>query len=102
MRTAPISSRASHDVDLERLRLGRLVRLQRAMRDHDVDVLLLAKEPNVRYATGATAMPVYAMSTFARCAVVPQQGTPILFEHPNSVHRSRLRAPRQRRPCETV
>ncbi|MDQ3210673.1 MAG: aminopeptidase P family N-terminal domain-containing protein, partial [Actinomycetota bacterium] len=60
-----------HDVDLERLRLGRLERLQRAMRDHDVDVLLLANEPNVRYATGATAMPVYAMSTFARCAVVP-------------------------------
>jgi len=55
-------------------------------------VLVLANEPNVRYATGATAMPVYAMSTFARCAVVPQQGTPILFEHANSVHRSRLRA----------
>jgi Xaa-Pro aminopeptidase len=59
----------------------------------DVDVLLLANEPNVRYATGASAMPVYAMSTFARCAVVPQQGTPILFEHGNSVHRSQLRAP---------
>lgn len=82
-----------HDVDLERLRVGRLERLQRAMRDHDVEVLLLANEPNVRYATGATAMPVYAMSTFARCAVVPQQGIPILFEHANSVHRSKLRAP---------
>ena len=33
------------------------------------------------------------MSTFARCAVVPQEGTPILFEHVNSVHRSALRAP---------
>jgi Xaa-Pro aminopeptidase len=38
-------------------------------------------------------MPVYAMSTFVRCAVVPQEGQPILFEHPNSVHRSRRRAP---------
>jgi len=81
-----------HEVDLERLRLGRLNRLQQAMGDHDVEVLLLANEPNVRYATGATAMPVYAMSTFARCAVVPQQGTPILFEHSNSMHRSELRA----------
>ena len=63
------------------------------MRDHDVGALLLANEPNVRYATGATAMPVYAMSTFARCALVPQQGTPILFEHGNSMHRSALRAP---------
>ena len=24
-------------------------------------------------------MPVYSMSTFVRCAVVPQEGTPILF-----------------------
>jgi len=83
----------THDVDLDGLRLGRLARLQRAMCDHDVDVLVLANEPNVRYATGVTAMPVYAMSTFARCAVVPQEGVPILFEHGNSVHRSKLRAP---------
>ena len=83
----------THDVDLEGLRFGRLARLQRAMREHDVDVLVLANEPNVRYATGVTAMPVYAMSTFARCAVVPQEGVPILFEHGNSVHRSKLRAP---------
>jgi Xaa-Pro dipeptidase len=88
-----ISSLADHGVDLELLRLGRLERLQGAMRDHDIGVLLLANEPNVRYATGATAMPVYAMSTFARCALVPQGGTPILFEHGNSVHRSALRAP---------
>lgn len=82
-----------HDVDLVQLRLGRLDRLQRAMADHDVEVMVLANEPNVRFATGASAMPVYAMSTFARCAVVAQRGTPILFEHANSVHRSALRAP---------
>ena len=60
---------------------------------HGVDVCLLFHEPNIRYATGASAMPVYAMSTFVRCAVVPQEGTPILFEHANSMHRSALRAP---------
>ena len=63
------------------------------MRAHDVEICLLFNEPNVRYATGVTAMPVYAMSTFVRCAVVPQEGTPILFEHANSMHRSALRAP---------
>jgi Xaa-Pro dipeptidase len=78
---------------LETLRRERLARLQTAMRRYDVEVCVLFNEPNVRYATNAAAMPVYAMSTFARCAVVPQEGTPILFEHPNSVHRSRLRAP---------
>lgn len=81
------------EVDLARLRTGRLARLKDAMRSHGVEVCLLANEPNIRYATGASAMPVYSMSTFARCAVVPQEGTPILFEHANSVHRSRLAAP---------
>ncbi len=38
-------------------------------------------------------MPVYAMSTFVRCALVPHEGTPILFEHANSVHRSAIRTP---------
>ena len=79
--------------DVEALRLERLARLQSAMRGRDVDVCVLFHEPNVRYATGASAMPVYAMSTFVRCAVVPQEGTPILFEHGNSMHRSALRAP---------
>ena len=79
--------------DVEALRLERLNRLQAAMRNHAVEVCLLFNEPNIRYATGANAMPVYAMSTFVRCAVVPQEGTPILFEHANSMHRSALRAP---------
>ncbi len=79
--------------DVEALRLERLARLQAAMGAHGVDVCLLFHEPNIRYATGASAMPVYAMSTFVRCAVVPQEGTPILFEHANSMHRSALRAP---------
>jgi Xaa-Pro dipeptidase len=79
--------------DVEALRLERLARLQSTMRTHGVDVCVLSNEPNVRYATGATAMPVYSMSTFVRCAVVPQEGTPILFEHANSMHRSALRTP---------
>jgi Xaa-Pro dipeptidase len=80
-------------VDLPALRGERLVRLQAAMRAHDVEVLLLFNEPNIRYATGASAMPIWAMSTMVRCALVPAEGTPILFDHGNSVHRSRLRAP---------
>ena len=79
--------------DLEALRLERLARLQTAMRAHGTEVCVLFNEPNVRYATGATAMPVYSLSTSVRCAVVPQEGTPILFEHANSMHRSSLRAP---------
>ena len=62
------------------------------MLEHGSEVLLLFNEPNVRYATGASAMPVWSMSTMVRCAMVPTEGTPILFEHPNSIHRSRRRA----------
>src|SRR5262249_6631312 len=79
-------------IDWLRLRRERLARLQASMRDHDVEACLVFHEPNIRYATGATAMPVWSMSTFVRCALVPVEGTPILFEHPNSIHRSRLLA----------
>jgi Xaa-Pro aminopeptidase len=49
---------------------------------------LLFNEPNIRYATGASAMPVWSNTTFVRCALVPAEGVPILFEHANSIHRS--------------
>jgi Xaa-Pro dipeptidase len=73
--------------DRDLLRTERLARLQASMRTHDVEACLLFSEPNVRYATGAITMPVYSMSTFVRCAVVAAAGSPILFEHRNSMHR---------------
>jgi Xaa-Pro aminopeptidase len=73
-------------VDIQRLCGGRLARLQGAMRRHDVEACLLFNEPNIRYATGASAMPVWSNTTFVRCALVPAEGVPILFEHPNSMH----------------
>jgi len=76
----------SKGVDLERLRGGRLGRLQGAMRSHDVEACLLFNEPNIRYATGASAMPVWSNTTVVRCALVPAEGIPILFEHLNSMH----------------
>ncbi len=81
------------DLDLARLRAGRLARLQAAMRERGVDLCLLFNEPNIRYATGVSTMPVWSETTFVRCALVPAEGVPILFEHPNSIHRARLIAP---------
>src|SRR5215470_16231371 len=75
-----------NSVDLVRLRAGRLLRLQEAMRSRGMEACLLFNEPNVRYATGASAMPIWSNTTFVRCALVPAEGRPILFEHPNSVH----------------
>lgn len=73
-------------VDRARLRTGRLARLQAAMRARDVEACLLFNEPNVRYATGASAMPIWSNTTFVRCALVPAEGRAIHFEHPNSMH----------------
>ena len=82
----------SAPIDVELLRTERLARLQAAMADRDLEACLLFSEPNARYATGVTAMPIWSMSTFTRCAVVPVEGDPVLYEHGNSVHRSALRA----------
>jgi Xaa-Pro aminopeptidase len=73
-------------VDHARLRSGRLARLQTEMRAQGVEACLLFNEPNIRYATGASAMPIWSNTTFVRCALVPAEGRPILFEHPNSMH----------------
>jgi Xaa-Pro aminopeptidase len=71
---------------LARLRTGRLARLQAQMREQGVESCLLFNEPNVRYATGVSAMPVWSNTTFINCAVVPAEGRPIVFMHGNSVH----------------
>lgn len=76
----------SIEVDLTKLRIGRLERLQRAMRGRGVEACLLFNPANVRYATGASTMAVYCLGSFVRCALVPAEGRPILFDHGNSIH----------------
>jgi Xaa-Pro aminopeptidase len=76
-------------IDHARLRDERQARLQASMREHGVEACLLFNEPNIRYATGVSTMPLWALTTMVRCALVPAEGTPILYEHPNSVHRAR-------------
>ena len=73
-------------VDRDLLRAGRLARLQAAMRARDVEACLLFNDPNIRYATGTSAMPIWSNTTFVRCALVPGEGRPILFDYPNAVH----------------
>ena len=73
-------------VDGARLRAGRLTRLQAAMAARGVEACLLFNDPNIRYATGTSAMPIWSNTTFVRCALVPAEGRPILFDYPNAVH----------------
>lgn len=81
------------EIDLGAMRSGRLARLQAAMAERDLEACLIFNEPNIRYATGASTMPIWSLTTFVRCALVPAEGRPILFEHPNSIHLSRAVAP---------
>lgn len=74
-----------HAVDLATLRRDRLVKLQRAMRDHDVPALLLTNPVNIRFATGVSVMPIWTAINFARYALVPQEGDPVVFEYGKSL-----------------
>ncbi len=75
-------------VDRARLRAGRLARLQATMREQGVEACLLFNDPNIRYAVGASAMPIWSNTTFVRCALVPAEGRPILFDYPSTAARS--------------
>jgi Xaa-Pro aminopeptidase len=83
------SAPGTPSIDLPRLRAGRLARLQAAMRRHDLGACLFFNPANIRYATGTRIMAVYTSGTFVRGSLVPAEGSPILFEHPNSMHISR-------------
>jgi Xaa-Pro aminopeptidase len=74
------------DIDVERLRAGRLARLQSAMRSRGVEACLFFNQANVRYATGTAVMKVYSEANSVRCAVVAAEGKPILFDHPKALH----------------
>jgi Xaa-Pro aminopeptidase len=73
-------------VDLPTLRAQRLARLQSAMRERGADVALFFGPGNIRYATGTAILTVYSLGASVRCALVPAEGTPIVFEHAESAH----------------
>jgi Xaa-Pro aminopeptidase len=74
------------EVNFERLRSGRLERLQTVMSEHEMAVCLLYKPANIRYATGTDMMGVWTAGTFARYCIVPAEGDPILFEYKDAIH----------------
>src|SRR5438067_4105205 len=86
---SPIDQALRDEGFLSALRAGRLARLQRAMAEHGAEVCLFFNQANVRYSTGTAAMTVYSDSASIRCAVVPAEGSPVLFEHPKLVQRAR-------------
>ncbi len=73
-------------IDFDKLRTGRLARLQAMMRRDGIPVCLFFNPANIRYATGTDVMGVWTAGTFARYCVVPAERSPILFEYKGSIH----------------
>jgi Xaa-Pro aminopeptidase len=67
-------------INWERIRKERLGKLQKSMRSHDFGALLLYWPGNIRYATGTRWLTAFTNIEFLRCALVPAEGQPILYE----------------------
>jgi Xaa-Pro aminopeptidase len=74
------------DVDLVRLRTGRLARLRAQLQQRDLAACVLVDPVNIRYATGARNMQVFHARNPARYLFVPAEGPVILFEFPGCHH----------------
>lgn len=75
-------------VDQEKLRLGRLARLQQELADRDIGGILLYDPINIRYATDCRNMQIWTMHNSARYCLVPANGKATLFDFVNCQHLS--------------
>jgi Xaa-Pro dipeptidase len=69
-----------HQVDLARLRTGRLAKLRAELARRDMAAMVLYDPINIRYATDASNMQVWCLHNPARYAFVATEGPVVLFE----------------------
>jgi Xaa-Pro dipeptidase len=74
----------SFGVDMQRLTSQRLSRLQTAMKHHDLDVLLLTDQQNIRYATNTVFMLNLRATAIQRFVLVPAEGSPLICQRETS------------------
>jgi Xaa-Pro aminopeptidase len=75
-------------VDVERMRMDRLGRLQNELQARDFGAMLLYDPINVRYATDCRSMQIWTMHNSARYCLVPADGKAIMFDFLKSEHLS--------------
>ncbi len=75
-------------VDVERMRMDRLQRLQNELQACDIGAMLLYDPINVRYATDCRSMQIWTMHNSARYCLVPADEKAIMFDFLNSEHLS--------------
>ena len=76
------------EVDVARMALERLGRLQAEMAERDIGGMLLYDPVNVRYATGTRNMQVWAMHNSSRYCLVPAEGGAVVFDFVHCEHLS--------------
>jgi Xaa-Pro dipeptidase len=74
------------DVELKRLRLGRLGRVREQLKRRDLAGCVLVDPVNIRYATGARNMQVFHARNPARYLFIATEGPMVLFEFPGCHH----------------
>ena len=68
------------DASLRRMRAYRLGRVRHILTERGLGAALLFDPCNIRYATGTRNMAVWTLHNHVRCAFVPAEGLPVLFE----------------------
>ncbi|MDL2408596.1 Xaa-Pro peptidase family protein [Rhizobium calliandrae] len=67
-------------IDVNKLCHDRLARVRAEMEASEFDALLLFDQVNIRYATGARNMQIWAMRNTVRYCLIPRDGPIVLFE----------------------
>jgi Xaa-Pro aminopeptidase len=83
-----VHSLQERHIDLNRLRLDRLAKVQREMTARDIGAMLLTDPINIRYVTGVSVMPLWTATNLARYALVPVAGMPVIYEFGNALFRA--------------
>jgi Xaa-Pro aminopeptidase len=79
-------------IDFAKLRTDRLQRAQASLRESPLGAVLLFDQNNIRYVT-STHIGEWARDKGARCALVPREGDPVLWDFGSAARHHQLYAP---------
>jgi Xaa-Pro aminopeptidase len=79
-------------IDFPRLRGERLEKARTCLRDSELGAVLLFDQNNIRYVT-STHIGEWARDKSARCALLPREGDPVLWDFGSAAAHHRLYAP---------
>lgn len=79
-------------IDFAKLRGDRLERARESLRDSSLGAVLLFDQNNIRYVT-STHIGEWARDKSARCALLPREGDPVLWDFGSAAKHHQLHAP---------